>query len=150
MAAFSPEPHTLFTVVALTVGGIPLQMPAWRAGACPSPACTTLPIRTSSISDGSIPARSTAALTATEPSLVAGTLLNAPRNLPIGVRTALRMTASVSLLMLSPLARNAAIIAVPSLLGARRLRECQQPVSGLHLLQLAIRRYDNDPSMARL
>jgi hypothetical protein len=40
---------------------------------------------------GSRPARSTAALIATPPSVVAGTALSAPPNLPIGVRAALTM-----------------------------------------------------------
>jgi hypothetical protein len=49
-------------------------------------------------------ARSTAAFTATAPSLVALIPLSAPWNFPIGVRTALKMTASFSLLIDSPLA----------------------------------------------
>ncbi len=40
---------------------------------------------------GSSPARSTAARIATPPSAVAGTVLSAPPNLPIGVRAALTM-----------------------------------------------------------
>ena len=43
---------------------------------------------------GSRPARSTAARIATAPSSVAGTVLNAPANLPIGVRAALTMKMS--------------------------------------------------------
>ncbi len=94
MAAFNPEPQTLFTVLALTVAGTPLRIPAWRAGACPSPAWTTLPMMTSSMSSGLIPARSTAAFTAIAPNWVAGTPLKVPWNFPIGVRAAERITAS--------------------------------------------------------
>ncbi len=102
MAAFSPEPQTLLTVLALTVAGMPPKIPDWRAGACPSPAWTTFPMMTSSMSPGSMPARSTAALTAIAPSCVAGTLLNVPWNFPIGVRAAERITASF-LAILPPL-----------------------------------------------
>ena len=93
MIALSPEPQTRLMVVALVPSGSPARSSAWRAGACPTPAWSTWPIRTSSIGAvaGSRPARSTAARIATPPSSVAGTALSAPPNLPIGVRAALTM-----------------------------------------------------------
>ena len=93
MIALSPEPQTRLMVVAEVPSGRPALSSAWRAGACPTPACRTWPIRTSSIwaVAGSRPARSTAARMATPPSSVAGTVLSAPPNLPIGVRAALTM-----------------------------------------------------------
>ena len=72
MTALSPEPHTLFTVVAPTVLGMPALINAWRAGACPTPAWTTFPIRTSSTSSGLMPARLTASRITTAPSSGAG------------------------------------------------------------------------------
>jgi hypothetical protein len=45
MAAFMPEPQTLFTVVQRTLMGMPAPMDAWRAGACPSPAGSTQPMK---------------------------------------------------------------------------------------------------------
>jgi hypothetical protein len=95
MTAFRPEPQTLLIVVAPTDSGSPAKMAAWRAGFCPSPAETTLPMITSSIAAGSwMPARSTAAFTTRAPSWGAGRLLRPPWNRPMGVRTALRITAS--------------------------------------------------------
>ena len=90
MIALRPEPQTRLIVVAGVVSGRPAVSAAWRAGACPAPACSTWPIRTSSTSAvaGSRPARSTAARIATAPSSVAGTPASAPPNLPIGVRAA--------------------------------------------------------------
>ena len=92
MIAFRPEPHTLLIVVADVPFGRPALSAAWRAGACPTPACRTWPIRTSSTVAvvGSRPARSTAARMATPPRSVAGTADSAPPNLPMGVRAALR------------------------------------------------------------
>src|SRR5882672_2935032 len=96
MTAFSPEPHTLFTVVAPTVLGMPALMAAWRAGACPTPACRTFPIRTSSTSSGLIPARLTASRITTAPSSCAGIEESPPMNSPLAVRVALTMYASRS------------------------------------------------------
>ena len=48
---FMPEEHTLFIVVQGTTSGIPAIKAACRAGACPTPACNTLPIMTSSTSE---------------------------------------------------------------------------------------------------
>ena len=88
ITAFNPDPHTLFTVTAATVAGSPALSAACRAGACPTPADSTLPRMTSSTFVESTPLRSTAARTATAPSSPTGTLASAPRNLPIGVRHA--------------------------------------------------------------
>ena len=44
ITASRPEPQTLFTVTALTVSPIPALSAAWRAGFCPTPACSTLPM----------------------------------------------------------------------------------------------------------
>src|SRR6476661_7934524 len=92
MTALSPEPHTLFTVTALTVAGTPALSIAWRAGAWPTPPCTTLPMMTSLMSLIGTPERSMAALMAIAPSSGALSDDSAPRNLPIGVRAAETMT----------------------------------------------------------
>ena len=52
MAAFIPEPHILFTVVAPAESCKPAPSAACRAGACPSPAGSTQPISTSSTDSG--------------------------------------------------------------------------------------------------
>src|SRR4051812_33050044 len=88
ITAFSPEPQTLLIVKAATVSGSPPFRAAWRAGFCPSPALTTLPMMHSSTSAGSIPARRTASAMTSAPSCGAEKLLRDPRNLPVGVRTA--------------------------------------------------------------
>ncbi len=90
MIDFIPEPQTRLIVVALVVGGRPALSAAWRAGAWPTPAWSTWPIRTSSmgVPSGS-PDRPTAARMAVAPSSVAGVVLNPPPNFPIGVRAAL-------------------------------------------------------------
>src|SRR5208282_1826237 len=91
--AFSPEPHTLLMVIAATSGGSPPPSAACRAGACPSPAETTLPMMHSSTCFASISARRTASATTFAPSCVAENDDSPPWNLPTGVRTALKMTA---------------------------------------------------------
>src|SRR5512135_2076524 len=102
MAAFKAEPHTLLTVKAPTDEGNPAWMAAWRAGFCPRPAETTLPMMTSLISAGlGMPARSTAAFTTQAPKSTADRLQKPPWKLPDGVRTALKITASVSLLLIA-------------------------------------------------
>ncbi len=58
----------------------------------PRPALTTLPMMHSSTIAGSIPARRTASATTSAPSCGAVNSLSAPRNLPVGVRTAETMT----------------------------------------------------------
>ncbi len=92
MTARMPEPQTLCTVTQGTVFGMPAPSEAWRAGACPMPAWSTLPRTTCSMSWGPTPARSRAALIAMEPRAGAGSEDSLPRNDPIGVRTAERMT----------------------------------------------------------
>ena len=52
IVAFMPEPHTLLIVVAPVASGRPAPRMAWRAGAWPWPACSTLPISTSSMRVG--------------------------------------------------------------------------------------------------
>ncbi len=93
MIALRPEPQTRLIVVALVVSGSPARSVACRAGAWPTPAWRTWPMRTSSTwaVAGSSPARSTAARIAVPPNVVAGTPLSAPPNLPMGVRAALTM-----------------------------------------------------------
>ena len=54
MAAFMPDPHILLMVVQPTLSGMPAPRLAWRAGAWPWPACSTLPTITSSTSAGFI------------------------------------------------------------------------------------------------
>ncbi len=90
--ALSPEPQTLLMVSALTLGGTPPWMAACRAGFWPSPACTTFPMTTSSISSGSRPLRSSTARTTTAPRRGAGRSARPPWKRPIGVRTASTMT----------------------------------------------------------
>ena len=72
MTARIPEPHTLWTVMQGTLSGIPAPSEAWRAGACPTPACSTLPITTCSISAAGTPALESAQRIAAEPSAGAG------------------------------------------------------------------------------
>src|SRR6202049_1894408 len=92
--AFSPEPQTLLTVMAPTSGGSPPNIAAWRAGFCPKPAETTLPMMHSSTSFGSSPARFTASRTTIAPSCVALRSERLPWNFPTGVRQPEMMTTS--------------------------------------------------------
>ena len=78
---------------------------AWRAGACPIAAESTLPTMARSICPGSAPARFTASRIATAPRSDAEREAKAPWKLPMGVRTALAMTTSVSLMGVSDSAR---------------------------------------------
>jgi hypothetical protein len=94
MTAFKPDPHTLFTVNEGTVFGIPAAIAACRAGFCPIPAVSTLPITTSSTASGGTPARRSASAIARAPRAGAVNGLRVPWNRPIGVRTALAMTTS--------------------------------------------------------
>ena len=73
-----PEPHILLSVVQGTSFGSLALKAAWRAGACPCPAISTLPIRHSSTSMGSIPARSSAARMAAPPSSAAASGASSP------------------------------------------------------------------------
>ena len=55
IAAFMPEPHILFTVVAPADSGSPAPSAAWRAGAWPCPAGSTQPKNTSSTASAAMP-----------------------------------------------------------------------------------------------
>src|SRR5579871_1887018 len=92
--AFNPEPQTLLIVMAPVAGDNPPKIAACRAGFWPSPAETTLPMMHSSTMAGAMPARRTASRTTIAPSCGAANVFSAPRNLPVGVRTAATMTAS--------------------------------------------------------
>src|SRR4051812_28018321 len=94
ITALSPEPQTMLTVRAATRSGSPPRSAACRAGFWPRPAPTTLPMMHWSTCRESIPARRTASATTIAPSSGALKSLSAPRNLPVGVRTALTMTTS--------------------------------------------------------
>ena len=94
ITAFIPEAQTLFTVVAGIVFGKPAFIIACLAGACPSPACNTFPIYTSSTKDPSKLILSKAPLIAVAPKSVAGTLDKLPKKDPIAVRTAETITTS--------------------------------------------------------
>src|SRR4051794_8158716 len=87
-----PDPHTMLIVSAATVSGSPPWSAACRAGFCPMPAETTFPMMHSSTCCGSTPARATASRTTNAPRSGAEKSLSAPRNFPVGVRTAERMT----------------------------------------------------------
>src|SRR6478672_5799537 len=92
IAAFMPEPHILLMVVAGVDLSRPAPSAAWRAGAWPWPAPSTLPKMRSSTSLAFTPACSMAALIATEPSCEAVTEPNLPCIEPMGVRLAPTMT----------------------------------------------------------
>lgn len=85
---FSPLAHTLLMVVAGTWSPMPANFDACLAGACPTPACNTQPMKTSFTWFGSMPAFSKAPLIAMAPNCVAGTLESAPLKLPMGVLAA--------------------------------------------------------------
>src|SRR5262245_49234541 len=92
MTVFMPEPHILLTVVQGTRSGKPAASAACRAGAWPSPAGSTQPIKTSLTSSAARPARATAALMAVLPSSGAASGASAPWKPPIGVRAMPTMT----------------------------------------------------------
>src|SRR2546426_708314 len=95
ITACRPDPQTLLIVTAPTRSGRPPKIAAWRAGFWPRPAEITLPMRTSSMSAGTSPARFTASATTVLPSLTASTLRKARPYLPTGVRQAPARTTSV-------------------------------------------------------
>src|SRR5258707_10086779 len=90
--ALRPEPQALLMVMAATRGAQPPLRAACRAGFWPRPAWTTLPRMASSICLASRPARRMASATILPPSSGADKLARPPWNLPMGVRTAERMT----------------------------------------------------------
>ncbi len=92
IVAFMPEPQTLLMVVAPVASGSLAPRAAWRAGAWPCPAGSTLPMNTSSIRSGASLARSRAAPITWEPSLWALSGDSSPMKRPSGVRAAETMT----------------------------------------------------------
>src|SRR5687768_12366954 len=96
--ACRPEPQTRLTVSPGTSSGRPALSAAWRATFMPAPDCSTHPMITSPMSDGATFARPIASRITTAPSSAADRSLRAPPKEPIGVRHALRMTASSWLL----------------------------------------------------
>src|SRR5918994_7288667 len=82
------EAQTLLIVSDGTSIGRPAPIAAWRAGAWPAPPCSTWPMITYSTSSFAIPARSSAARMAIDPSSVASLSASEPPSLPNGVRTA--------------------------------------------------------------
>src|SRR5450830_392404 len=92
IVASMPEPHILLRVVQRVALSSPAPRAAWRAGAWPRPAGNTQPNSTSSTASLAIPARSTAARIAAEPSCGAVRPLRSPWNAPMGVRAALTIT----------------------------------------------------------
>ena len=85
----------------LTVTGSPARSAIWRAMLAPvAPSGLAQPISTSSTSAGSMPARSTAALTAWPPSVAPWVMLKAPfQLLASGVRAVETMTALLMALL---------------------------------------------------
>ena len=94
ITACRPEPQTLLSVIAPTETGRPALITAWRAGAWPMPADSTLPMNTRSTSPRLAPARFTASSTTMPPRSDADIGESAPWNDPIGVRTAEQITTS--------------------------------------------------------
>ena len=89
-----PLAQTLLMVVASDLTERPAPSATCRAGDWPTPACTTLPKKTSSTAAGSTFDCSRARLRATTPSSGAVTDLRAPLMEPTGVRAAATMTTS--------------------------------------------------------
>src|SRR5262249_31219757 len=96
MIDFRPEPQTLLTVTAPTPSTRPPRRAARRDGFWPRPAWRTQPMKTSSTALGASSARRAASRTTSAPRAGEGKALRPPRNLPIGVRTAETMKASVT------------------------------------------------------
>src|SRR3712207_3133803 len=80
LTAFRPEAHTLLMVVASTLVGSPAKMAACLAGACPTPADSTLPMYTASMEDIGTFDFSRADLIAVAPSWVAEMVVKLPLN----------------------------------------------------------------------
>src|SRR5712692_8711850 len=111
--AFNPEPQTLLMVIAATCGCKPPRSAACRAGFCPSPAQTTLPMMTSSTCPGSMPARRTLSATTFAPNSLAEKEERPPWNFPTGRRTALRITAGSIGVLLGEKPRSQLLILLP-------------------------------------
>jgi hypothetical protein len=89
--AFRPLPQTLLMVRAEMLEGRPPRRAAWRAGAWPTPALTTLP---KMASVGAAPGTAaTRAFTTWAARSGAASGAKAPWNRPMGLRRDLRMTA---------------------------------------------------------
>ena len=90
------DPHWRSTVVAGMVSGNPAASQALRPmlRAC-SPTCETHPVMLSSISPGSTPARATTSFRTSAKRSTGWMSLSEPFRLPIGLRTASTMTASL-------------------------------------------------------
>src|SRR3954469_1205518 len=95
------DAHTLLTVSEGTSIGIPPPIAAWRAGACPAPACSTWPMITYSTSLPSSPIRSSPARMTIAPRSVAEWPFRPPPRRPNGVRTAETMTLRLTRSMLA-------------------------------------------------
>merc|ERR1719370_383837 len=96
MMLFIPLAQTLLTAVGMvqTLGN-PAYRAACLSGACPIPPCRTAPMYTSSTASLGQPARSSAALIASEPSLGAEKEDRDPLNPPMGVLAQPTMTTSL-------------------------------------------------------
>ena len=137
MAAFMPEPQTLLMVAAPTVAGMPALRAACRAGAWPAPACSTMPISTSSIWAASTPARRRAPRMATAPSSVAGSFAISPSKLPMGVRAPDRITTSRPLWLLTSSPRFLHACKIRSI-NCRPMAASKQ---GMRAIRTALRRW---------
>ena len=148
ITALRPEPHTLLIVSAPTPSARPPLSAACRAGAWPTPALTTLPMMHSSTAAGSMPARRTASRTTSAPRSVALKSFSAPRNLPVGVRTALTMTDSrmgnrsdsSSITMASDDVRRRAAVAAARAMHGPRAAQLAAPRGGRARARAACRR----------
>src|SRR5699024_10754422 len=92
--AASPEPHTLFNVMAATPTGKPALSAVWRAVFCPAPAVNTCPISTSSTLSAATPVSANNCLITVAPKSTALTDDKLPIKAPMGVRRAATLTTS--------------------------------------------------------
>ena len=90
--ASSPDRHTLLTVSAGILIGIPAATAACRAVIWPAPACRTWPMMTYWTWSGLTPARPRASAIAIPPSSVADLLARDPSRRPTGVLAPPTMT----------------------------------------------------------
>ena len=122
MMAFRPEPQTRLIVVALVVSG-EAGLEHGLAGRRLADARLEHLAHEHLVDFGASPdrgpARSTAARIATPPSSVAGTVLSAPPNLPIGVRAALTMKTSAVGLLHPGILRRASWVAAGGTMRTR-------------------------------